>query len=325
MAFKDVTLTVRNTVGVREDLSDIISRISPTSTPFTTAIGRGPKATQTFFEFQTDALQAPDLANAQIEGEDYDATAYPAVTPTVRMGNYVQISSKRAIVSGTNQKVTKAGRSNDELGFVMSKRSAELKRDIESIMLSNQGADAGSNTTPRKTGSVLATIKTNVDKEATGTNPVYTNIPIDPRNDGVPRVFTETMLKNTMALCYTAGAKPSIAMMGPKQKMVFSTFPGIAAQRYQAPGNKGTTVTSSVDIYLSDFGELQAVPNLFMRSGANQDCLLLDPEFAEMTILRDYFQTPLAKTGDAEKRLILIEWGLRIKNEAALGLITDLS
>ena len=300
--------------------------ISPTDTPFTTAIGTGgQKPTQVFFEWQTDALAAP-AANAQIEGEDYDASAYPSPVPTVRLGNYMQISSKRAIVSGTNQKVTKAGRGPDELQYVMSKAGAELKRDVEFIMVSNQPASAGSTTTARNTAGILAWIKTNVSLGATGTNPVYTNIPLDARDNGTARVFTEQMLKDTMQLCYTNGASPTIAMMGPKQKGVFSTFPGIAAQRYQATGKKeGTTIVGTASIYLSDFGELHVVPNRYMRTGSNQDCLLLDPDFAEKVTLRDYMTTPLAKTGDAEKRLMLIEWGLRVKNEAAMGLVTDLS
>jgi hypothetical protein len=299
--------------------------ISPTDTPFTTAIGTGgQKPTQTFFEWQTDALAAA-AANAQIEGEDYDATAYPAATPTVRLGNYMQISSKRAIVSGTNEKVVKAGRGPSELQYQMSKIGAELKRDVEFIMVSNQAASAGSTTTARTTAGILAWIKTNVSLGLTGTNPVYTNIPTDPRDNGTARVFTEQLLKDTMQLCYVNGAKPTIAMMGPKQKGVFSTFPGIAAQRYESPANKPTTIQGTADVYLSDFGTLQVVPNRYMRSGANQDCLLLDPEFAEKVTLRDYMTTPLAKTGDAEKRLMLIEWGLRVKNEAAHGLVTDLS
>src|SRR5213076_2240349 len=109
MASRDVTTSTYTVKGIREDLSGIISQISPEDTPFTSAIGSGEKASQTFYEWQTDALAVPDLTNARIEGEDYDTITYPAAIPTVRLGNYVQISSKRALVSGTVEKVVKAG------------------------------------------------------------------------------------------------------------------------------------------------------------------------------------------------------------------------
>lgn len=321
MAIKTNTYLGYDTKGIREDLSDIISNISPTETPLLTMCGKGDKAENVFFEWQTDELQAPDLTNAKLEGEDYDSSGLQASVPTVRLGNYCQISSKTAIVSGTNNVTRKAGRGK-EMSYQMSKRAAELKRDLESILLSNQGAVAGSSTVARKTASILAFIKTNVNMGATGVNPVYTNIPTGTRTDGTARAFTETLLKDVVQKCYVAGGNPDIIMLGPPQKQVFSAFAGIAAQRYNAEGAKPSTVIGAVDIYVSDFGNLHAVPNRFMR---NRDALLLDKEFVSWSKLRDYNTSDLAKTGDAEKKLLLIEYGLRVKNEAALGLVADLT
>ncbi len=45
-------------VGIREDLSDTIYSISPTSTPFMSSLGKS-KATNTYHEWQTDQLAAP--------------------------------------------------------------------------------------------------------------------------------------------------------------------------------------------------------------------------------------------------------------------------
>lgn len=109
--------------GLREDLSDIIYRITPTKTPFLSAIPKV-KATNTFHEWQTQDLAAV-AANAQIEGDD--TSSFAAVTPTTRLGNYTQISTKNAIISGTNQAVKAAGRSN-EMSYQLSMKSAELKR-----------------------------------------------------------------------------------------------------------------------------------------------------------------------------------------------------
>jgi len=64
------------------------------------------------------------------------------------------------------------------------------------------------------------------------------------------------------------------------------------------------------------------VPNRFQR---DRDAFVLDPEFYATCILRPIESIELAKTGDAEKRMLLVEYGLKVKNEAALGVIADLT
>src|SRR5690348_22766 len=164
------TFNTYETVGRREELSDAIYMISPEETPFMSNAGRG-KVNNTFFEYQQDSLATPDNTNAQLEGDDQ--TTFDAVTPTVRPGNYVQISRKSVIISGTQEATDKAGRKSEK-AYQLAKKSAELKRDMETILLSNQGAVAGATATARKTAGLPAWVKTNVDLGATGVNPVYT-------------------------------------------------------------------------------------------------------------------------------------------------------
>ena len=97
------------TKGIREDLSNIIYNISPSDTPMMSAIGRE-KATNTLHEWQTDALAAASRTNKVSEG---DEVSFPTLSPTVRLNNHTQISTKAAIVSGTNLAVTSAGRNNE--------------------------------------------------------------------------------------------------------------------------------------------------------------------------------------------------------------------
>lgn len=320
MAIKTNTFLTFSAKGIREDLSDIISNISPTRTPFQTAIGKGKAAESTYFEWQQDAL-ASAAANAQLEAQDYDSAGLTAVTPTVRVGNYCQISAKTVVIGGTTQKVKKAGR-KDEMAYQIAKMGKELKRDIEYSMLNNQAAVAGNSTTARQTGSVQAWVKTNVSKASDGSNPSYTTVPNATRTDGTQRNFTEALLKAAMQLCYSSGGEPTMVMMGPVNKQNFSGFAGIAAQRFNAKGAAPTTVIGAVDVYVSDFGNLAAVPNLFQRE---RDVHLVDPEMYSMAMLRDYNTEELAKTGDADKRLLLAEWGLRCENEAGNGIIADLN
>lgn len=321
MAIKANTFTAFTNVGIRENLSDVISMISPTETPFTSSANDGEAPTNVYFEWQVDSLAAVSTGNAQIEGEDYDSAGLQASSVTSRIGNYVQISAKTCVISGTNERVKKAGRKS-ELAYQLAKRSAELKRDLEAICLTNQGAVVGNTTTARRTGSLLAFVRTNTSRGATGVDPVWTTAPTATRTDGTQRNITEALLKTGMQLVFASGGKPTTLMVGPVNKQNVSAFPGIAQTRFDVGSAKRSTIIGAADIYVSDFGNLAVVPNRFQRE---RDAHLLDFEYIEIPKLRNYMTEELARTGDAEKRLLLVEWGLRVKNEAALGLIADLN
>lgn len=307
------------TIGIKEDVSDEIYNISPKTTPFMANAGKG-DAAQSLFEWQIDALAAPDGNNAQLEGDDI--AGVDAVVPTVRIGNYCQISRKSAATSGTNEAAQKYGRGS-ELAYDMAKKAAELKRDVETILLQNQGASAGAdNASARKTGSLLAFIKTNVDKGGgAGADPVWTNIPTATRTDGTLRSFSETILKSVVLKCFNSGAEPDTLMLPPAIKQTFSGFTGVATKTIQQTAVEAAAIIGAVDFYVSDFGTLAVVVNRFMRA---RDGLFLDFNFIKVSYLRPFFTKPLADTGDAEKRLLLGEYGLQVNNEAALGLAADI-
>jgi len=304
--------------GIREDLSNVITNIAPEETPFMSNIGRE-TVTNTLFEFQTDTLAAA-AANAQLEGDDVGT--YDAVVATVRVQNYCQISRKTIVLSATEEVVNKAGR-RSELAYQIAKRGSELKRDQEFIMLQNTGAVAGDSTTARKTASLLAFLKTNIDFDTTnGVNPTYTTLPNAARTDGTVRTFTETILKNVIQKVWTAGGTPKILMVGPVNKQRVSGFTGIASSRFNIDGGaKPATLVGAVDLYVSDFGNVAVIANRFQRE---RDAFVLDPDYAKMTVLRPYQQIELAKTGDADKRMLLVEYGLKILAENAHGLAADL-
>ena len=312
------TFQTFQSIGIREDLSDIIYNVSPTETPFMNNAGRG-KASQSFFEWQTDALAAAVSTNQQIEGDD--VTSFGAVTPTVRLGNYQEIARKTLIVADSEEVVDKAGRKS-EIAYQLAKLGKELKRDMETSLLANKGAVAGNSSTARQTGSLLAFLKTNIDKAGDGTAPVYTNIPTDKWTDGTQRSFTETILKNVIQSCWTNGAEPKTVMVGALGKQAISGFPGVV--ELTSPQNKGgqATIIGAANIYVSDFGNLSVIPNRFQRTST---AFVLDWDFVSIDYLRPFKQVPLAKTGDAEKRMLIVEYGLRVKNEKAEGVAVDLT
>ena len=311
------TFTTFDAKGIREDLSNIITNIAPEETPYMSNIGRE-SISNSLFEFQSDTLAAA-AANKQLEGDD--VASFDAVTATVRLQNYAQISRKTIILSATEEVVNKAGR-RSELAYQIAKRGSELKRDQEFTMLNGAVAAAGSTSVARGTASLGAFIKTNVDMQTNGTNPSYTTLPNSARTDGNVRTFTETILKNVIQQVWAAGGTPKILMTGPVNKQRISGFSGIASSRFNIDGGaKPATLVGAVDLYVSDFGNVATVANRFQRE---RDAWVLDPEYAKMVTLRPYQQIELAKTGDAEKRMLIVEWGHKVLAENAHGLAADL-
>jgi hypothetical protein len=315
------TYTKYDAVGQREDLSDVIYNISPTDTPIMSSIGKT-KATAVNHEWQTDSLAAATTANALVEGADATSAT---LSPTTRLGNLTQIVGKTIQVSGTLESVDKAGRKSEK-AYQLAKASAEIKRDIETIITANQAQVAGNGTnTARKMSSLLSFIKTNTSVGAgtttAGADP--TTIGVSARVDAdTTRTFTEAMLKEVVREVFASGGTPSVLMVSPALKQTVSGFTGLAATRYQAPVSGQATILAGADIYQSDFGQISIVPNRFMRS---RDALVLDPEYAALAYLRPFQTIELAKAGDSDKTQILAELTLEVRNEAAHGGVFDLN
>lgn len=310
--------------GIREELSEQIFRISPEETPFVSNIGRE-GVDNTYFEWQNDSLLSVDLNNNQREGEDY--TTFSAATATSRLGNYCQISAKTLIVSGTQDRVKKAGRKS-ELAYQLALRGAEMKRDIESIACQNQAASGGSGNgaTNRKTAGFESFLRTNTSRGAgAGANPILSanpnGYPGTAPVDGTARTFTEALLKTVAAAVWTSGGTLKMMLVGGAQKQVVSAFVGIAVNRFNLNTPKAAAIIGAADVYVSDFGNLDIVPSRFSR---NKSAIFLDPDRAALVFLRPMVTETLAKTGDAEKRLLITEWGLKVYHEGGHGIVADL-
>jgi hypothetical protein len=312
MALPTNTFTVYDAIGNREDLSDEIYRIDPTDTPFMSGVDTT-KASGVKHEWQTQALAAAVSTNAVLEGDD---AVTDAATPTVRLYNYCQISDKVGRVSGTQEAVDHAGR-DSEYAYQRMLKGLELKRDMETTLLTNKPSVAGAAATARELGSIGAWIATNDDMD--GANSPSPIDGTDARGDGTQRAFTEAQLKNVLQLCWTSGGKPDTIMVGGFNKQVFSTFTGRATPTEDVKAKK---IVASVDAYESDFGKLKVVANRFQRS---RDCLVLQMDMWGVSYLRKFVESKLAKTGDSERFQILSEYTLESRNEKASGGVFDLT
>ncbi len=319
MSLPTNTLASYEQIGNREDLADIIYRVDPTDTPCMSGIEKA-KATAVKHEWQTQALATAQTTNAVLEGDD---AAADATTVTVRLSNIAQISRKVPQVTGTAQAVDHAGRGN-EMAYQEMLKGLELKRDMEgSIIASTTGSNAGSDTTVRRCGSMLAWLRTNTSVSTlttTGVDPTGSD-GSGVRTNGTQRGFNENQLKAVLQSAWVSGGKPETLMTGSFNKQVFSTFSGRASPIEQAATKK---ITAGVDAYESDFGVLKVVPNRFCRQ---RDVFALQMDLWAIAFLngRRMVSVPLSQTGDSVKRLVISEYTLESRNEKASGLITDLT
>lgn len=293
----------------REDLSNIIYNISPMQTPFMSSIGTR-NVKNVVFDWQTESLPTPS-GTGQLEGFELSRAAS---TATARVSNVCQISYRDATVTGSQDAADAAGK-RSEMAHQLAIMAKALKRDMEEALSQKGAKTTGNATTARQTGGFESWITTN---DSRGTNGASTGGGAAP-TDGTQRALTETLLKDVLELMFASGAEPNLAICGPHNKQVISGFTGRSQARQMVDAN---TVEASVSIYSSDFGELKIVPSNRSRE---RSLLLVDPEFAKVSYLRSFDTIDIATIGDAETKMIVVEYGLEVGNEAAHGVVADLS
>ena len=315
MTLETNAFTSYASIGNREDLSDVIYRISPTDTPFLSGIDKE-KASGVYHEWQTQALASASSSNAHLEG---DGEAAVAATATVRLGNYCQISKKLPRVTGTEMVIDKAGRGN-EMAYQEMLKGAELKTDIESALLASTTAqNAGNTTTIRRAGPCHSYLATNVDVTSTSSNN-GNGTTVSTPND-TTRAFTESLLKSVLQAIWTQGGKPDVVMTGAFNKQQFSTFTGRSSVTEDAKAKK---ITANVTAYESDFGTLKVVANRFQRA---RDVFVFQMDMWAIAYLngRRMVSEELGKTGDSIMKHIISEYTLVARNEKSSGWIADLT
>ena len=293
----------------REDLSNIIYNISPMQTPFMSSIGKR-SIKNVVFDWQTEVLATP-VATGELEGFELSRSA---AVGTTRVSNVAMISKRDATVSGSQESSDPAGK-RSEMAHQLAIMSKALKRDMEEALCQNGAKTTGDATTARVTGGFESWITSNDSRGAGGASTGGGAAP----TDGTLRDLTEDLLKDVLQLSFGNGGEPSLAICGPHNKQVISGFTGRTQARQMIDAN---TVEASVSIYSSDFGELKIVPSNRSRE---RSLLLVDPEYAKVSYLRDFKTVDIATIGDAMTKMIVVEYGLEVSNEAAHGVVADLN
>ncbi|KVU10667.1 hypothetical protein WK62_05225 [Burkholderia ubonensis] len=314
------TFTQKN---IREDLINTIYNVDPYKTPFLN-MAKKDTAKQTNHEWDTDVLAAQNLNNAAIEG---DNPTSQNLTPTARMGNYTQISTKTVQISGTTQAVVAAGGSN-KMGYQLLKKSKELKRDMEGILTYNQAKNAGSSSTARLMAGLPAWLQQNTVFQ-TGGSPSGANPGLASNGwtdgsqtrvyNGTTVAITEAMIKSMLQKVYvSSGDCPEYMLVSAVNKQNISAFSGPGTRFIEV---EDKTLRTVVDVYESDFGDVKIVPDIFLAHSG--DVFGINPNYVRVAYLRPFQTIPLAKTGDSDQKMLLVEYTLQMGNEHAHGAIYD--
>jgi len=303
--------------GLREDLSDVIYDVSPSETPFYSACAKA-KATNTYHEWQTDALRA-SADNAHIEGDD---TAAEARTATSRLGNYTQIFKNAVTISGTDDGLNKAGRAK-EMAYQILKVAKEQKLDIEKALFANNARVAGNSTTARELAGAPAWMITNTVFGANeGADP--TGDGTDARTDETTAVtaFSQTKFDTVMQSIWEQGGKPDVCYLSAFQMNKALGFTGMNNQRSTIGASVGGTnsVVNAMDVYVTPWGTVEFTPT---RENRSRDVFIFQSDMWKVGVLRPTKNTELAKTGDSMKRQVITELTLVCANEKASGGIFD--
>lgn len=313
MAQPSNTFDSYDSVGIREDLQDVIYDVSPEETPFLSSMSRM-TASNTLHEWQTDALRA-SAANAHIEGDDTTAEARSATT---RLGNYTQIFKNAVVIPGTDDGLNKAGRGK-EMAYQIMKIGKEQKLDQEKALFDNNARVAGDSSTARELAGAPAWLTTNTSFGTGGSDP--TGDGTDARTDGTQEAFTQDRFNTVHQSIWENGGKADTVYLSAYQMDIALGFTGNNNQRSTIVASQSTNrVINDMDVYITPWGAVTFVPT---RENRSRDVFLMQSDMWCTAFLRGMKNEKLAKTGDNEKRQIVSEMTLVCKNEKASGGIFD--
>jgi hypothetical protein len=292
------TYTTYNQVGKAEDMSDIISNITPSDTPFFSLV-KSEKVHARTYSYMEDSLAAAAV-NAIVEGADASIGTLSATTE--RTGT-CQILQKALQVSATADAIKTHGRAK-ETAYQLGKALKEIKRDLERAMVGvDQAAVAGNASTARKMASATQLMSTTLDAGSNSTD-----------------AMTEAKLITLGNTCYTNGSDPSVFMIKPADAQIVAGFAAASGRNREIQQSK--SLVNAIDLYVSPYGEYRVVLN---RHQLTTHAFLIDPAMFKSTVLRPFSRKLLSVTGDSDKHQIVGEYSLKHSNFVDSGKLTGLS
>jgi hypothetical protein len=323
---------------VREDVMQEIFDISEIPTPFLD-LARSDTAKNSYTEWTEDELEAPDTDNAVVSGSDSTGVT---TASGARVGNHTQISTKHVAVTERAQNVDVIGQS-DQLAYKTMRKMQELRRDVEAICLTPQASVADdNNATPGRSGGLAAWLVTNAYFGSGGSAGGFntTTKVVDAPTEGDGRALTWALVATAIQDVYTLGGNTTVFMSVPAltkglARYLFTT-PYAAAPTANVSGSGGGVDQTSqgyIDIFRTDFGFTMSIqPNRLQQtydSGDTEpapvaDAFLLDPQYVGVGYLHSFKVDPLAKLGLSIRRMLSVDWTLKVYLERAHAVIRDI-
>jgi len=317
--------TTYNIGSNREDVLQGFTMVEPEATPMLSMLkkGRAPKASYT--EWVVDDLSDPVLTAVE-EGSDVTSFANPGAN-RARIGNHVQRQDRSWSVSDLEELVEDAAVAN-QVATAKSKKLIELRRDMASVIGSDQANQAGGG------GSGAAKCRGMgqwVNNTAQTNNPVPASFltPAASINTTAAASFAESDVNGVLESIYSqTGTLENFKLFaGTSLKKEFSDFSrtgsanGVYRVNEDVSSNK---ITRNVLRYEGDFGTLDVITDLFLAkdgSAASQGMrgYVINPDLVEVAFADGPSHYDLEDEGGGPRGFYKAWYTLRVRNPLGLG------
>jgi hypothetical protein len=283
------------------------------------------------FSWTLDKLADPVIDDQVVDGSD---TSGDDTSTGERVQNFCEERVKVV-------RVSKRANASETIGFARAlayqvmMRQKELRRNVDATVFSNNASQADDgNTTPGVTAGLDAWLETNTSNGAdTGANGGFnpTTGIVDAYTPGTKRALSESVFKDLLQSVFEAGGESMTVMCRPSVARIFSEYQFTAGARIATltseAGQEGkATAVGAVNVYIGDFAVVTIKANRLQPQIAAgvSTMFILDPSLVSLVYLQGYQVAPLATTGLADNRLMSVDWGLRVGNEAGLAAFRDI-
>jgi len=342
---------------VREDLSDIITILSPTDMPLWSILAHVP-IHQRQFDWSMDDIPFDEtiagIASAtRTEGKD---AIFPSPDHRSRIYNVAQINSLAWDIADTARVVDMAG-VDDEFDYQGLRKMLQLGRVMEYAAHFGTGVDAAAGDTQSSTARVTEGLvnwiakgglhrtagATSFTQWTTTTGPTVTSDFFSTFYDAAGTDLSRTILyNNILAPAWKAGFKPNgaIGLCGSKLKQFITGFAIASGTDYVANDRnisaEARTLHDTIDVVVTNLGtiyvnldryldntqnvswtETSQSPDVVTTSPVNEIMVMIEPRYWQLGILRPMGFKPLAPVGDSTKGMLIAEWGLKALNPIA--------
>ena len=319
--------------AINESVLQQIFDISRIPLPFMDLVGSGSTGNE-YHSWLTDELQKPTLGGWIVDGAD---AGNDESKMGKRIGNHCGILDKVVKVSTRARNSDTIG--GEALAYQLRQRQRELRQDVEANALGTQGstesdADAGTPGVPAG----LACMVEKFDNGSGGSGGTFSAGAWTGWTAGTKTALTEDMVRDAAQAAWEDGGNPSHLMSVPSVIRKLSEYMFTSSSRIatlvadESDGGGARRANGAVNVFLTDFNvELRFVPNRLQlpydsdggSTGDAASLFLLDPDYAELTYLHGYRVEPLAKTGLADNRQMVVDWTLTVNEPKAHRVIPD--